>query len=220
MSDFQAARINMVESQIHTMGVISEPVLKAFATIRREEFVPADKKTVAYTDEDLSLGQGRFLIEPLTQARLIQALACKSSDIAMDIGCATGYSSAILAGLCANVVAVEHAPAMLSEAEKNWSRMGYGNILPHNGPFVAGYSQKAPYDVILVNGAVSEIPQTWVDMLSKDGRMALVLRARGETVGKAILVTKNAQGVIGQRVLFDAGIPYLPSHEPRNEFVF
>ncbi len=220
MTDFQAARTNMVECQIHTMGVISEPVLEAFSTIRREEFVPANKKAIAYTDEDLAIGNGRVLIEPLTQARLIQALSCKSSDVAMDIGGGTGYSSAILSGLCSNVVAVESDSALLAEAEKNWARLGYGNIMPHNGPLITGFSQKAPYDVILVNGAVSEIPQEWINMLSKDGRMALVIRAPGEKVGKAILVSKNAQGANGQRVLFDAGIPYLPGHQPRNDFVF
>ncbi len=220
MQDYKAARINMVDSQIHTMGVVCEGVLEAFRTIRREEFVPTDKRAVAYTDEDLAIGHGRILMEPVTQARLIQALSPASSDKTMDIGCGTGYSSAILASLCSKVFAVEPNANFLAESESNWARLGYGNIIPHNGPFAAGCPQSGSYDTILVNGTVAEIPQSLLDMLAPNGRMAIIVKTKTDKIGKAYLITKNQNGLVARRALFDAAVPYLPGHEPRNEFVF
>lgn len=220
MQEYQAARENMVDSQIYTMGVVSAGVLDAFRTIRREEFVPADKRAVAYTDEDLYLGHGRALMEPVTQARLIQALAPVPTDKAMDVGCATGYSSAILASLCAKVIAVEPNTNFLAESQKNWARLGYGNIVAYNASFSDGCEQDAPYDLILVNGSVAKIPPSLVDMLGKGGRMAVIVKTPTDKIGRAVLVTKDSNGIVGQRVMFDAAVPYLPGHEPANEFVF
>lgn len=220
MKDHQSARINMVDSQIHPMGVVNEDILDVFRSVRREDFVPSDFANVAYGDEDLSLGQGRFLMEPITHARLVQALDPKKSDKVLDVGCATGYSTAIFASLCSHVVGVEPHANLLAAAESNWARMGYGNIMPHNGPFLGDQSQKDTYDIILVNGAVSEIPQILKDKLTVNGRMVVVVRGRLDRIGRAVLVTKNAQSIVGERVLFDSSVPYLPGFEPKNEFVF
>ncbi len=215
-----AARNNMVESQIHTMGVVNEGVLNVFNTMRREEFVPEDKKSVAYVDEDLPVGRGRFLIEPLTQARLVQALSPKADERALDIGGATGYTAAILSKLCGSVCALEADSILLSDAEKNWAKLGFGNVVPHNGPHAGGFAQMSPYNVILINGAVADISQALYDQLAVGGRMAAVVKTSGDKIGRATLFTKNAQGHIEKRVLFDAAVPYLPGFEPRNEFVF
>jgi protein-L-isoaspartate(D-aspartate) O-methyltransferase len=202
------------------MGVVNEGVLNVFSTMRREEFVPEDKKSVAYVDEDLPLGRGRFLIEPLTQARLVQALSPKSDETALDIGGATGYTAAILSKLCSSVCALETDSILLAEAEKNWAKLGYGNIVPHNGPHAGGFAQMSPYNVILINGAVADVSQALFDQLAVGGRMAAVVKAASDKIGRATLFTKNAQGHIERRVLFDAAIPYLTGFEPRNEFVF
>ncbi len=221
MTDFQTARANMVDSQIHPMGVVSEPILEAFSSVRREEFVPDAFKNIAYLDEDLPVGHGRSLMDPTTHARLIQALTPTKADKALDVGCLTGYSTVILAKLCSSVLGVEPNADFLSKAQENWARMGFGNIIPHNGPFMGDDSNKNDlYDVIFVNGAVNAIPNSFIEKLAVNGRLAIVVRSKTDRIGRAILVTKDKNNLVGQRVLFDCSIPYLPSFEPKNEFVF
>lgn len=220
MQNLTAARINMVDSQIHTMGVVSEPILDAFRTVPRENFVPDDRRAIAYCDEDLPVSAGRCLMEPVTHARLLQAVLPNLSDNALDIGCATGYSAAILSVLCARVVAVEPDAALLAKAESAWASTFCGNIQPHQGPFAYGYESGAPYSLIFVNGSMDHIPTPLIDQLAPEGRLVCVVRGREDRIGRALLVTKSASGAISHRILFDAAVPYLPGHEPRTQFVF
>ena len=220
MQNFNLARINMVDSQIHTMGVLNEAVLSAFRSVRREDFVLPDLRAVAYNDEDLPLGYGRYLMEPLTQARLIQALDPKPSDNALDIGGGTGYSSAILAGLCSKVLAVEENEDLLNQAKGHWAKMGFGNISSHHGAFMSEASKGGLYDIILVNGALAQIPQSLIDRLAPSGRLVCIVKTKNDKIGKAILVAKNKDGIVGRIGLFEAATPYLSGQEPRNDFVF
>jgi protein-L-isoaspartate(D-aspartate) O-methyltransferase len=220
MTDFKAARINMVDSQIHTMGVVSEPVLEAFRTVSREDFVPAERRTIAYCDEDLAVSAGRFLMEPVTHARLMQAALPVKTDTVLDIGGSTGYSAAIFSGLAAKVVAVEPDTQLLAKAEETWLQLGLSSILPHNGPFAAGYEAAAPYTLIFINGSMAEIPSTLVDQLAPGGRLVGVVKGANDKIGRAVIITKSESGSIGERVLFDAAVPYLPGHQPRVGFVF
>lgn len=220
MTDFTAARINMVDSQIHTMGVVSEPILEAFRTVRREDFVPDARRAIAYCDEDLPLIPGRCLMEPVTHARLIQAVLPVITDSVLDVGTATGYSAAIFAGLVERVVAVEPDPKLLTKAEATWLQLGLRNVTPHSGPFAAGYAAEAPYSLIFVNGSMSEIPSTLIDQLAPGGRLAGIVKVADDKIGRAVLITKAMNGTIGERVLFDAAVPYLPGHQPRMGFVF
>lgn len=220
MPNFTAARINMVDSQIHTMGVVSEPILDAFRTVPREIFVPDDRRAIAYCDEDLPLAANRYLMEPVTHARLLQAAQPKPSDNALDIGCATGYSAAILSVLCARVVAVEPDATLLAKAESAWASTFCGNIQPHQGPFAHGYDSGAPYSLIVVNGSVSHVPAPLIDQLAPEGRLVCIVRDVEDRIGRAVLITKGVSGAISHRILFDAAVPYLPGHQPRVEFVF
>lgn len=220
MIDFTAARINMVDSQIHTMGVVSEPILEAFRTVRREDFVPDARRSIAYCDEDLPLIPGRCLMEPVTHARLMQAALPVAGDTVLDIGTATGYSAAIFSGLVDRVVAVEPDPKLLTRAEATWMQLGLRNITPHSGPFAAGYAVGAPYSLIFINGSMAEIPAALIDQLAAGGRLVGILKRADDKIGRAVIVTKSENGTIGERVLFDAAVPYLPGHQPRMGFVF
>lgn len=220
MTDFTAARINMVDSQIHTMGVVNEDILESYRVVRREDFVPAERRGIAYCDEDLPVSAGRFLMEPVTHARMMQAVLPQKNETVLDIGGATGYSAAILSRLAARVVAVESDAALLSHAEKMWAAQGCSNIMPHQGPFEAGYVQTAPYQLIFVNGGMADVPHSLIDQIAPGGRMICVIRRKEERIGRATIWTKNAQGHVSDRILFDAAVPCLPGHEPRNEFVF
>lgn len=220
MPQYAAARTNMVDSQIHTMGVVSEAVLDAFRTVPREKYVPEGRQSIAYNDEDLPVGAGRCLMEPVSHARLLQAALPVKSDIVLDVGCATGYSAAILSALCDKVVALEHDAGLLAFAEKGWAGAGLSNIQARQGAFAEGYASGAPYSLIVLNGAVSHIPDALVEQLAPEGRLVGVVRTAEDRIGRAVLVSRNAQGVISSRTLFDAAVPYLPGLEPRTQFVF
>lgn len=221
MTDFKAARINMVDSQIHPMGVVNEAILEAFRTVPREDFVPDNRRTVAYSDEDMALAQkGRYLMEPVTHARLVQAAAPTPSDIVLDVGGATGYSAAILAGICREVVATEPDAALLAKAENTWKALGASNVIPHQAPFAQGCTTHGPYTLIFLNGSASEMPVTLLDQLAPHGRALAVIRKEDDRIGRATLFSKNSNGLVSERVLFDAAVPYLPGLEPLKQFVF
>lgn len=220
MTNYTAARINMVDSQIHTMGVVSEAILNAFRIVPREAFVPDDRKAIAYCDEDMPVAKGRCLMEPVTHARLIQAVNPLPEDTALDVGCATGYSSAILSRLVGRVVAVESDAGLLGQAQAAWGSLGQTNIIAQQNNFAEGCSNHAPYSLIFVGGSVACVPDALLAQLAPHGRLVAVVRCRDERIGRAMLYVKTASGDISERVLFDAAVPYLPGHEPRNEFVF
>lgn len=220
MTNYTAARTNMVDSQIHTMGVVYEPVLEAYRLVPREEFVPEDRKGIAYCDEDMPLGHGRWLMEPVTHARLLQAVTPAANDTVLDVGGATGYSAAILARLTGRVVAADPDAAMLAHAERVWRAQGYNNIIVHQAPFADGNATLGPYSLIVLNGSVESVPSALLDQLAPQGRLVAVIRKRGDRIGRATLFVKTATSTVNERILFDAAVPYLPGHEPRNEFVF
>lgn len=220
MTDFTAARNAMVDSQIHTMGVVSEDILNAYRAVRREEFVPENRRGVAYNDEDMPIARGRSLMEPVTHARLVQAALPLASDTVLDVGGATGYSAAIFSGLTARVVAVDTDAALLAAAEAAWKKLGCNNVIPHQGPFAEGGAAHAPYSLVFINGSVAEIPGALIEQMAPGGRLLGVIRKENERIGRAVLVTKSSTGLVSERILFDAAVPYLPGHEPRNGFVF
>ncbi len=220
MTDFTAARNAMVDSQIHTMGVVAEDILNAYRTVRREDFVPEGRRGIAYCDEDMPVAHGRCLMEPVTHARLMQAALPVQSDTVLDVGGATGYSAAILSSLTSRVVAVEPDAALLAMAEAAWKKTGCNNIVPHQGAFGGGCTAHAPYSLIFVNGSTADIPRGLLEQLAPGGRLVGVVRGANDRIGTAVLITKNAAGTTSERVLFEAAVPYLPGQEPRNGFVF
>ncbi len=221
MTDYTIARKAMVDSQIHPMGVVSEGILEAFRTVRRESFVPANQQAIAYCDEDMPVAKGRWLMEPVTHARLVQAAAPHAKDTVLDVGSATGYSAAIFAKLSARVVALDADASLLALAESSWRTLGCATtIIPYQGDFAGGCASFGPYSLIFINGSVTEIPVSLIDQLAPNGRLVAVVRGADDKIGRAIITTKAENGMLGTRVLFDAAVPYLPGHEPKTSFVF
>lgn len=218
MTDFAAARQNMVESQIRTNRVTDEALIAALRTVPREEFVPTAQRPVAYVDEDLAIGGGRYLMEPMVLARMIQEAEVGPHDIVLDIGCATGYSTAVLARLCETVVGLEADADLSEEANELLTEQGIGNAAVVTGEMNKGYAKQAPYDVIIVNGAIAEVPEKLGGQLADGGRLLAVVRPAGG-VGRATIMLKSGQTLSG-RPLFDASTPYLPGFEPEESFVF
>ena len=216
--DFGAARRNMVDCQILPNNVTDPRIVDAMTELPREDFVASRFKGVAYVDEALPLGAGRYLMEPMVVARLLNAAALRSEDIALAVGCASGYLPALLAKIVSTVVAVESDKALGDRAEATFSSLGLDNIAVVAGPLEKGNAKQGPYDVIVFDGAVGEIPATIANQLAEGGRMvAVVVGADG--VGRARIVTRFG-GIISGRDLFDAGTPVLPGFEREAVFSF
>ena len=215
--DFAAARHNMIESQLRPNRVTDERVLAAFAETPREVFVPDAMRSVAYVDEDIEVAPGRWMMEPMVLGRLVAAARPQSSDVALVVGCATGYSAAVLARLVNTVVAVESASDLAARATRNFTELSIDNVVLLEGPLEAGDPRQAPYDVILIDGAVGEIPQKMQDQLAEGGRLVTVLRSG--PVGRAMLLTRIG-GAVSRRILFDAAVPLLPGFVRAPGFVF
>lgn len=219
MTDTNAARRNMVDCQIHTSGIIRPEILEAFSSAPREKFVPGALRGVAYNDEDLPVGQGRFLLEPAVHARMVQALELKPEDVILDIGSGTGYSSAIFSPMLTTVVALEPDKDMAAKAAKTWQELELCNIAGLEAPLKDGAPAYAPFSAIFVNGAVAEIPKTWLEQLGEGGRLIAVVNPDGRKMGAATLV-KRIAGTFSSRVLFNAATPYLGGFSPQPAFKF
>jgi len=217
MTKFGAARAHMIESQLRPNKVVDARVLAACAGIQRELFVPEHFQAVAYIDEDLPLGNGRYLKESMVVARLLQAAAVKRTDTALIIGAGTGYEAALVAALARNVVALEEDPELARGARAALVEHSVASVSIVEGPLTLGYRPRAPYDVILFCGGVAEVPSEIDSQLAEGGRLlAVVNPANG--VGRATLRTRTG-GVVARRVLFDAATPLLPGFLPKRAFV-
>lgn len=218
MSVFEVARSHMLESQLRPNKVTDDRVLNAFATIRRELFVPEHLRPVAYIDEDLPLGGGRYLMEPMVAARLLQAAAIARTDAALIVGAGTGYEAALTAMLARNVLALEQDTDVARHARTALVEHAIASVNVVEGPLHQGYRPRAPYDVILFGGAVAEPPQDINAQLAEGGRLLAVIRP-GNAVGRATMTTWTG-GVLAHRVIFDAATPFLPGFAPKPAFEF
>ena len=216
--DYATARDNMIDCQLRTNKVTEERLLEAFGQVPRELFVPEARRAVAYVDEDIAIGSGRYLMEPMVLGRLLQAAAIEPGDVVLDVGAGTGYASAIAARLAATVVALESAEGLAAQANERFQELGIDNAVVVTGPLTEGYGRQAPYNVILLNGAVASLPEAITAQLAEAGRLITVVKPE-EGPGKATLV-QCVGGHISSRVVFDAATPRLAGFEPVAGFRF
>lgn len=217
MADFSGLRTKMVDGQIRTTDVTSLPLLDALLSVPREEFVPGAKRSLAYIDEDIEIAPGRYLMEPSPFARIVQLAGIQPSDFVLDVGAGTGYSSAVLSKLAGSVVALEQDHALAERAQSVLSTLGYDTVAVVEGPLAEGYAAQAPYDVILLEGAVERIPQALFDQL-KDGGRLLAVEGRGNAAVVRLYV-KHGGAVSGRRA-FNAAVQPLPGFHNAPVFEF
>lgn len=217
--DYALARLNMVESQIRTNKVTDPAIVGAFETVPREMFVPKAKRGIAYTDEALEIGAGRYMLEPMVIARLLQAAMPEPSDVALDVACGTGYATALLSRMVSTVVGLDEAEDLVGQGNGILSGLEIDNAALVNGPLTAGYPKQAPYNVILVNGAVETLPDALFAQLAEGGRLVTVEGGTEVGPGVAVLYEKLS-GRLGRRILFDAGTPMLAGFRREPGFVF
>jgi protein-L-isoaspartate(D-aspartate) O-methyltransferase len=215
--DFAIARRMMVDGQIRPADVTDPYLLTAMLEIPRERFVPEALANLAYLDTALRIDAARTLLTPMALARLIRSSEVTSRDRVLDVACGTGYSSAILARLAADVVALEDDAARAGRCRETLRLTGVANVTVETGPLDAGWSARAPYDVILVNGAFEVEPHGLFAQLAEGGRLVGVLGSGPD--GKAILYRKD-RGEIGSRPLFDSAATLLPAFAKAPAFTF
>ncbi len=215
--DYAIARQHMVNSQVRTNRVTDERLIEAIRSLPRERFVPERARARAYLDDDVEIAPGRYLMEPMVSARLIQEADAKAEDMALVVGGGTGYAAALLAQLAHTVVALESEPLLAQRASAVFGELAIDNAVVFEGPLNAGCPKHAPYNIIYLDGAVEQMPSTLTSQLAEGGRMVGVLRDRG--VGRASLWIKSG-GAVSRRVLFDANVAPLPGFGAPAGFVF
>jgi protein-L-isoaspartate(D-aspartate) O-methyltransferase len=219
MTDFALARRNMIDGQLRPNRVTNAQLLAAIGELPRERFLPEATRSVAYADDDVPLGNRRYLMEPMVLARLIQALQPRPEDRAMVVASGPGYGAALLARLVHSVVAVESDPTLAAAAERTAKELGIAGIRQTIGKLEQGAAESAPYDVILIEGAVQVVPQTIFDQLAEGGRLTTVIAGPPGASGVAQLFMKEG-GMASGRPLFDSGTPSLPGFAPPPRFTF
>lgn len=212
---FEAMRTAMVASQLRPSGVIDTRVVAAMAETPRERFMPAGMEALAYRDTAIDLGQGRSANTPLATARLLVAARLRVDDRVLLIGAGTGYTAAILAQIVRDVVAVESTPALAAAARRNLS--SFNNVTVIEGPLEQGHAAAAPYDVLVIDGAVEDVPATLYTQLVERGRAVTGLVDRG--VSRLAAGARDAD-VLGLLPFADYDSVRLPGFARPRSFTF
>lgn len=211
MADLAQQRVNMVDSQVRPSDVTDRRIPRAMLEVPRELFVPPTRRAIAYMDDPIPVGEtagvGRQLMAPRQLAKLLQHMDVGTDAAVLDVGCATGYAAAVLARMARSVMALEVDPALAERAGATLRQVGAGNVTVETGPLAAGVQARAPYDAILVEGGLVEMPAALLDQLKDGGRLVAVVVRNG--VGKATLWRRYGMQ-FDHRELFDASAAILP----------
>jgi protein-L-isoaspartate(D-aspartate) O-methyltransferase len=207
MADFVANRTMMVDTQIRPSDVTKFPIIDAMLTVRREAFVPISRRETAYADANIALGAGRVVLEPRTLAKMLDAMELEQSDMVLCVGAGLGYGPAILARMVEAVIALEQDEALAKEAEAALMEEGADNVVVLEGALTDGAAKHGPFDAILIEGGVEEVPVALTEQLKDGGRIAAVFM-RG-ALGECRIGYK-VDGRVSWRMAFNASAPVLP----------
>ena len=216
--DFTEARVRMVDSQVRPNKVTDPRIIAAMRRLPRERFVPPHLAVRAYVDEDVPLGDGRVLMEPVVIARLVQLTAIAAGERALVVAAGPGYGAALLAACGARVTALEESAALQATARTVLAEVAPSVSLV-TGPLAAGWPPGAPYDVILIEGAVRDIPPAIGEQLRRQSGRLVAVCCGATGIGQAVLAEATPAGLRTQP-MFDCSTPPLPSLLPSLGFVF
>jgi protein-L-isoaspartate(D-aspartate) O-methyltransferase len=217
MADYPLRRRIMVDTQVRPSDVTKYPIIEAMLAVPRELFVPAGRREAAYIGENVRVAPGRVMLEPRTFAKMLDALDIRDDELALVVGTGLGYSAAVVARLAEAVVAVEEDGGLAAEAEASLSEIGADNVVVVTAPLAEGAAQHGPYDVILVEGAVEELPAAIAAQLKEGGRIACLFADGPLGICR---IGYRVGGNLSWRSVFDASAPVLPGFARQSDFVF
>ena len=215
MTDFKTRRKIMVDTQIRPSDVTKFPIIDAFLSIPREKFVPDGNREAAYIGENLQIGQNRVILDPRTLAKLLEALDVQKDELVLDIGTGLGYSSAIISLIAELVIAVEDDSNLTGEAEEILSEIGADNVVVQLGKLEDGAPEHGPYDIIILQGGVEEIPGSILKQLKNGGRVGAIFIEEGLGTAK---IGFKLNDKISWRYSFNASAPVLPGFFKQKDF--
>lgn len=216
--NIEQARLNMVENQVRPWEVLDGRVLDVLARVRREDFVAPEHRQVAFADLCLPLGHGEVMMKPVVEGRVLQALELRPTDHVLEIGTGSGFLTACLASLSAQVTSVDIHADFTAAASRRLQAAGIANAGTVTGEAVNGWQPESLFDALVATGAVAEIPPRWLTWLKPGGRL---LAIRGQSpVQQVILLTHEGSGRYREENLFETDLPYLTHAEPSPRFVF
>ncbi|GAA0294590.1 protein-L-isoaspartate O-methyltransferase family protein [Rhodovulum strictum] len=215
MPDYDALREAMVDTQVRPSDVTRLPIIAALLAVPREEFVPAGLRSAAYIGENLPLGPGRTVLEPRSFAKMIEAVAPGPGDLVLDLGAGLGYSAAVIARMADAVVAVEEDASMAREAEALLAEHGADNVVVERAALAEGVPRHGPYDAIVIEGGVEQVPAAILDQLKEGGRIVALFIEDSLGVAR---IGRKVGGAVSWRFLFNASAPVLPGYARVPEF--
>jgi protein-L-isoaspartate(D-aspartate) O-methyltransferase len=218
MTNVELARFNMVEQQVRPWDVLDPQILALMESMPREAFVPQAYQNVAYADIDIPIGHDEVMLAPKYVGRMLQALNLHETDVALEVGCGTGYVTALLAQTCREVYSVDIQQDFIDTTAKNLAAMDLNNITLECGDAARGWDAHAPYDVIFISGSAPELPDAFQKSLNRGGRLVAIV---GDTpVMEAVLITRTGVNEWSQETLFETDIKALENAAKPQRFVF
>jgi protein-L-isoaspartate(D-aspartate) O-methyltransferase len=205
--NIEQARFNMIEQQIRPWDVLDKGVLGLLAVVRREDFVPAAYRALAFVDTEVPLGEGERMLPPRVEARMLQDLHVQRHERVLEIGTGSGFMAALLGHRAQSVISLEIKPALAKTATENLRRSGASNVSVVQADGAHGYASEGPFDAIMLSGSVSKVPEELLKQLKPGGRLMAV--EGGEPVMEAVRYTVNADGSFARVALFDLDAPRL-----------
>jgi len=216
VADYATRRIMMVDTQVRPSDVTKFPIIEAMLHVPREVYLPAGLREIAYVGENIAVGHGRVMLDPRTLAKMLDALDLQREDVVLDLGCVQGYTTAVIARLVEFVVAVEPQEDWAHEAQSTLSEQGVDNAAVITGDLTQGAAKSGPYDAIIIQGAVQQVPDTLLAQLKDGGRIAAVF---AEGALGVVRIGHKLDGRVDWRLAFNAGAPVLDGFHAQDAFV-
>ncbi|MBZ2207964.1 protein-L-isoaspartate O-methyltransferase family protein [Massilia soli] len=216
--NIEQARFNMIEQQIRPWNVLDQDVLDLLVVVKREEFVPAACKALAFVDTEIPLPGGEAMFTPKMEARILQEVMLKKHETVLEIGAGSGYMAALLAHKGRHVTTVEISPELKAMAEANLARAGVANVKVEQGNGAAGWDNGAPFDVIVISGALEVLPEAFLKQVKVGGRIAAVIGVA--PVMSVNVITRVSETAYDTVKVFETNVKQLSGAKAVSHFSF